>query len=618
MKKTPGVADNKSYKDMYHFSDKFHPEMTQDDLPSLNVDPRINTSIKENPYRSNVNIEKDEVVLQPDLSALFKAKGKKHSQGGIDVFLKPDSFIFSDDKDLAFTENDHDLFEFKKGGTFAPNKNTPADVLKRNVDVKHYNTLVANITNVKKDDLAKKSSALMLEKYIQTLGGIAYLQESKKDFPQGTPPFSLGTAPIYNTDIKNEVMEQKQYAKYGGTVNNPYATGGFTEDPCPCGKDKDGKCLPCSDEIYQGILPSAKKVKEALPGYDPLYTSPDGVKLFGKFGTKGSNTPYKGPLMSNDKWKAFLASPQGQKWKASRQQMQDTEDYLRVDPQAKITITPGELGEWPSTTPNPNIQPNTPYGQMGAGKDINWQFSPWQKISQAYQLSKLASAKRYMPYRSHFNPSYVDPQLVNPEQAVADMKAGFNSSIIGINSLSPILRNAQAQSSFGQFLDQVPGVRSQYDNQNVGITNQFRQYNNQIRNNALAQNMQNDQNYYRETVIANQNYDNLKSFLGDQYMNNVLGDVQDNQSLAYNLATLRNPAYGYNFRTGNFYRNPKSILDVENTSNNQENLIELARQLKKEGFGDRAIGDIIKSKSFQTWNPTEQKKGGMVGRNPYK
>lgn len=613
MKKTPGVSDNKSYKDQYHFSDAYHPDTTIDDLPSLNVDPRINTSIKENPYRSNVNIEKDEVVLQPDLSALFKAKGKKHSHGGIDVLLQPDSFIFSDDKTLAFTEGDHDLFEFKKGGNFKPEKNTPADVLKRNVDVKHYNTLIANITSVKKDDLAKKSSALMLEKYIQTIGGIAFLQESKKNFPQGIPPFALGTAPVYNADIKNEVMEQKQYAKYGGSVNT--FLGGGTA-PCPCGKDANGKCLPCSDDVYQSLLPKAKKVKAAPTDYEKLYTTPDGVQLYGKFGEKKVSNPYKGPLMPNDKWKAFLASPQGQRWKA-KQSAIDTEDYLQVGPQGKITITPSTPEEWiqPSL---PTIDTNTPNGPVDDRRDINWQFSPWQKVSQAYQLGKLASAKRYMPYRSHFNPSYVDPQLVNPEQAVADMKAGFNSSISGINSLSPILRNAQSQVSFGQFLNQVPGVRSQYDNQNVGIANQFRQYNNQIRNNATLQNMQNDQNYYRETVIANQNYDNLKSFLGDQYMNNLLGDVQDNQSLAYNLATLRNPAYTYDFKTGNFRSNPKrSILDVENTSNTQENLIELARQLKKEGFGDKAIGDIIKSKAFQTWNPTQLKKGGKVG-NPYR
>jgi len=617
MNKVPGVGDNKTYKDMYPFNQTRYFTIDKKALSSVNASPDINSTIKENPYRSNVEIEKDEVVLQPDLSALFKAKGKTHKQGGIDVTLRPDSFVFSNDPTLAFSESDHKLFEFKEGGTFKKDKNTPADVLKRNIDVKHYNTLIANITDIKKDDLAKKSSAMMLEKYIKTLGGIAYLQEQKKNFPQGLPAFSDGSAPVYNSNVKEKVMEQKQYAKYGGTIN-PYSVGGPIL-PCPCGKDANGKCLPCSDDVYNSILPKARKVDKALPGYDPLYTAPNGTKLYGKFGEKNVSTPYNGPLMSNDKWRAFLASPQGIKWKQTRA-TQDTEDYLRIDPSNPNPPqdNPGGIGGRPyQVTPQVSIIPGDVTGASMQGKDINWQFSPWQKISQGYNLAKLASVKRYMPYRSHLNASYIDPSLVNSEQTVGDMKASFNQNLNGINSLSPILRNAQAQSTYGQLLNQIPGVRSQYDNQNVGIINQFKQYNNQIKNNESVQNMQNDQNYYQQVVTGNVNFDNMKTFLGDQYMNNLMGDVQDNQALAYNLATLKNPAYGYNFRSGNFYRNPKSVLDVDSTSNTQENLIELAKSLRSQGFGEKLVGDIIKSKAFQTWNPT-QKKGGRIGYNPYK
>ncbi len=643
MKKQPGVADNKSYKDMYHFNDSFYPDLTREDMPSLNVDPKINTTIKENPYRSNVEIEKDEIVLQPDLSALFRAMGKKHSGGGIDVLLKPDAFVFSDDKSLAFGERDHKLFEFKKGGNFKPDKNTPAEVLKRNIDIKHYNTLVSNILDIKKDDLAKKSSTLMLDKYIQTLGNIAFLQEAKKDFPQGVPDISDGTAPVYDSEVKDKVMEQKQYAKYGGIINNPYATGGVV--PCPCGRGADGKCLPCSEDVYQGLLPKARKVKKALPGYEPLYTDPLGTQLLGKFGEDprtavvpraipggAAAEPWRKKIQALINSGATVDDLVKQKHGTREGLLKlfkfgvpgTPDDYIRLDPEANPPVEPPghswEDAPYTATPPVPpvtRINPNEPTAPVDGGKEIDWRFSPWQRVSQAYNLAKLASAKRYMPYRSHMNASYIDPALVNPEQVVGDMKGAFNQNLAATNSLSPILRNAQAQSSYGQMLSQIPGVRSQYDNQNVGIQNQARQYNNQIRNNTTAQNMQNDQNYYRETVVANQNYDNLKSFLGDQYMNNLMGDVQDNQALAYTMATMRNPAYSYDFRTGNFSRNSKSILDVDNASNTQENLIDLAKSLKQQGFTDKLIGDIIKSKTFQTWNPT-QKKGGKIGKNPYK
>src|SRR5688572_13287737 len=216
-----GVADNRSYKDEYHFTDDYYN--ISEEQPSIDKEPKVNTTIKENPYRSNVEIEGGEIVLQPDLSALFKAKGKKHSKGGMDVLLKPDSFIFSDFKDLEFKERDLELFELKEGGK----SNTPAEVLKKNINVKHYNSLVNIMDDPYKDDLAKKSAAMMLEKYIQSLGNIAFVQEEKKNFPQGLPEFSLGTAPVYDAGIKDQIMENKQYMKAGGITNNPYQTGGM-------------------------------------------------------------------------------------------------------------------------------------------------------------------------------------------------------------------------------------------------------------------------------------------------------------------------------------------------------------------------------------------------------
>src|SRR5688572_27094890 len=165
-------VDDATYKQTYYFTDDFRD--TAKDNPSIEGLPKINTTIKENPYRSNVEIEGGELVLQPDLSALFKAEGKKHSRGGMDVLLRPNAFVFSDFKGLAITNDEKERFELKMGGKANPEKNTPAQVVKKNVDVKHYNSLINNIADPYKDELARKSSAMMLEKYIGTLGNIAF------------------------------------------------------------------------------------------------------------------------------------------------------------------------------------------------------------------------------------------------------------------------------------------------------------------------------------------------------------------------------------------------------------------------------------------------------------
>lgn len=665
-----GVSDNKSYKDQYHFKETFPDGSLRTDLPSINVDPKINTSIKENPYRSNVEIEKDEVILKPDLSALFKAKGKTHKQGGIDVMLAPESFVFSDDKTLSFTEKEQKLFEFKTGGTYKKDKNTPADVLKRNIDTKHYNTLVSNIADVKKDDLAKKSSMLMLEKYIGTLGNIAYLQEAKKDFPTGIPDFAMGSAPIYDPELKNEIMAQKQYAKYGGQISgNPYMQVGGRVRAV---KDKDGNKIwvfpngnkrvdftngRTSMEMADGTVtvgnivdhnlfsPDKYKPDNFVRGARPprqdagnFFTTP-GMQMTPAFNYMQPVTPAELQARRMASASAPVAPPPTVPGRVipsgdvnGTNNPNGHSGVPRINPPNSGVPPVDEPGlpRIPRATPElntpqkvqgptitgapPSLIPGQVEGPVDQGRDINWQFSPWQRVSQGYNAFKYASARRYMPMRSQLNPSYAEAALVNPEQSINDMQSAANQAYQGINTLSPILRNAQSSAAYGDLLNRMPGVRSQYDNQNASIMNQNRAMNNQITNNARAVNMQNDQTYYQQSVIGQQNFNNLQSYLGDKYMSDLMTDVQDNQSLAFNLATLDNPAYNYNFRTMGFDRNKKDIRDVRQTSRTQEDILELTEQLKQQGYSDKLIGDIIKSKTFQS--ARIQKKGGST--NPYK
>ena len=554
-----GVADNKSYKDTYHFKENFYPPTKKEEMPSLNVDANINSTIKKNPYKANVEIEKNEVILQPDLSALFQAKGKRHSQGGIDVCLKPYSFIFSDDKSLSINEKEHEMFELKKmGGVFKKTKSTPAQVLKRNVDLKHYNTLVSNIDNVDKDELSKTSSARMLEKYIGTLGQVAILQEKKKKFPDGVPSFATGVAPVYNDELKNEIMEQHQY-KYGG-ITLPKAQLGIPRAMWAAGnlqragKAKSNTTAPSSSQVgtndntdgSSGVKP---QTAASNPYADPQRITNSGIE---NIPTEGLNsTTLSSPC------------PEGM--------------IRRINPttgQVECTVADikGDSANW---------------------RNIDWEFTPWQKLSQAWNEMKYATAKRYMPYRTQINPSYVDPALVNPEQNVGDIKSGTNSQIRSLNTLNPIMRDAQAQSIYGQFLDKEPQVRSQYDNQNAQIMNQTRGINNQIANQTEQANKQLDQQYYRESIAGRVNFDNMKSFLGDTAMNNVLRDVESNQALAYELATQNNPAWNFDFRSGNFKRNMnKNILDVD-SNNKSDEIYAIAGEIKKK---DNSIGwkDAIK------------------------
>lgn len=675
-----GVADNRSYKDEY----LFHDDRTyniKEQQPSIHEEPAINTTIKENPYRSNVEIEGDEIVLQPDLSALFKAKGPKHSKGGMDVLLKPESFIFSDFKGLSFGEKDYELFELKEASkTKDPTKNTPAEVLKKNIDVKHYNTLVNILDDPYKDDIAKKSAALMLEKYLQSLGNIAFVQESKKGFPQGVPAFAMGTAPVYDASVKDAIEENKQYMRAGGTTKNPYMQRGGAPwnlqnlpmpqqpqpvvmpplgpayIPQPANVNPNQVTPPPQNQQTAKINAAQQQAKNPIPwglwqgDQMPVFQDRYGISnAADKFPTLknwdavATQLGYTGPKdnLSFQKW-LYSSSPENKavidKWHQKYNQgpnagMFDQKVGIRWanainEILTKKPVTPGynppprTPEEEKKIVPGPQV-PDLEITPQGS-KQADWRFTPWQKLSQLNQLGQYALTKRYMPYRSRYNATYVDPALVNPEQAVGDIKGVANQQLSSIGTLNPILRNAQAASVAGQVMNQVPGVRSQYDNQNAQILNQTRQYNNQVKNNESLVNMGNDQQYYQQAVEGRKNFDNMRSYTWNNYMNNLLGDVQTNQKLAYNLLTLDNPAYGFDWRTGNLTRNKKNILDAQsngvndryndlvNMVNSISDPLEKAKlMVKLEGL--RTFGSAQQAPP----NPFAQKKGGRV-KNPYK
>lgn len=733
-----GAADNKTYKNTTHFNARFR-NMYNDPThnPSVYHEPGINTTIKENPDRSNVEIEEDELVLKPDLTAIFKARGKKHSQGGIDVSLENDSFIFSDDKSLKFTDHELKLHELE--GHKSKNKNTPANILKKNVNIKHYNTLFNILNEPFKDDLAKSSSALMLEKYIGKIGQIGYVQEKKKGLPDGVPDFAQGSAPVYDTELKEDIMEQKQYMKYGGKVK--MQTGGMlsveesyrryleslkAKGTLPPVVNDPTRRIPTTmqDYINQIGQPGEPMRSESstpylyphTPGlgdfrgrssFDPFYGDPRMHHSTGDYAepmlsqegaatgkpavakTPRTGTPaqkgviapdtdeitayagdknWKGnkSMYSSEEWRKFakdigftgkgnrafqeflfnmngdvnedgslkpnfqdiiiglhdkygnpLPPPDasqannwfdarlGHRWDAVM------DAYYKNKPNPETTRTGTATPEdYNSPAPQPQAPalpqvPNITGSPQGA-IEANWQFTPWQRVSQGYNAAKYATLRRHMPARSRYQASYIDPALVNPEQTLGDMRTAANAQTAAVRgSQNPVLANAQTANIYGQLLDQMPQVRSQYDNQNAQITNQFRGINNQTRNQESMVNMQNDQNYYKESVIGRQNFENMRSYLADNYMNNVMRDVESNQSLAYNMLTMNNPAYGFDFKTGNFNRKPVNIQDVQgiDSTDTVEALGVYAKKLLDSGLPPETVNAIIKSKTFSQMAP---------------
>jgi len=186
---------------------------------SLPENPEITTKMKPiDKEKANAEVEKGEIILDPNTGALHKALGKPHSKGGTPVSLKDGSFIFSNYKPLAIRKSEKEIFEFKTGGKYKPANNTPSKVLEKEVDIKHHNKMIDIMQNEKSNTReAVNSAKLMMLKNLEKAGQVAFLQEAKK----GTevPDFAQQTAPVYSKDTDEQINQSMQYLQQGGTIN---------------------------------------------------------------------------------------------------------------------------------------------------------------------------------------------------------------------------------------------------------------------------------------------------------------------------------------------------------------------------------------------------------------
>lgn len=186
----------------------------EDDKSKSEKETGINSTIKPiDREDSNAEIESGELVLNPDMGGLWTSLGKKHSKGGTPVRLRNGAFVFSNDKSLAISHEEKELFEIDDPMEKAKD-NTPAALLKRIVKPKDYNSLVEMLNEGNRDEIEKQSATLMLQKYMEKIGQIGFLQEAKKGEP--APDFSMGTAPIYDENLNERLQENKQFMKFGG------------------------------------------------------------------------------------------------------------------------------------------------------------------------------------------------------------------------------------------------------------------------------------------------------------------------------------------------------------------------------------------------------------------
>lgn len=187
-------------------------------------DFEVNKTIKSVPEKdANIEAEGGETVIVPGEGGIpehYKIEGPRHSNGGVNLNLDEDSFIFSDNKKGMKIKDKDILKEFnmsvpKKGK--AKGK-TPADIAKK-YDINEYKKTLMDPNS---DPLAKETAEKMIENYNMKLGKLALVQESMKGFPQGLPevanPYLMSITP---KEEEGQTSHQGQAAYGTGVVGDP-------------------------------------------------------------------------------------------------------------------------------------------------------------------------------------------------------------------------------------------------------------------------------------------------------------------------------------------------------------------------------------------------------------
>jgi hypothetical protein len=521
-----------------------------------NLDSTYNDTVKPiDEEKANVEAEKGEFLFKFDAGGIFKIAGKKHSQGGTPLKVDSGDFIFSNDKKLAITKKEAEVFKLKFSER-GKHLNTPAKLLDKEIDAKKYNKFLAVLNDPNADPISKTTAQLMLGKYMEKIGQLGYLQEAKKNFPQGLPTFAEGTAPVYANEVKDAEDKAKMFAKQGGTYL-PQAQLGLYGKPFGVQKQpKSGSSTssPRQDR-YIGVRPP---YPTAWKNYfdkteNKQYSAPDWIDPKTFYETPGlidfMKTLDSAPGIDNDLKKADDA------WWGYRHQAAFNKFFPNGRPQTPITGTVGPVTDKTGTKYNiPNLPEEALPATPGAAGDQNPKPNSYNAVPtvpfQGFNIGMNAAEvlSGIAPYMAAMSqPTYYDmltqkyspnirleratnSQEVNQIQqqtslAQKEMFANLPGGIAALasadlraNELSNINRSNQAT-----------------DNVNAGVENQEAMVNYQTDQQDNLFNLQNIHQTYNNNVLAQQRKNEMLTNGAIQSTNNFL-------AIKGNLDTLNQQA----------------------------------------------------------------------------
>lgn len=590
--KTPIRMNRNKGMPNYNPHRMFHSQDAGDLNPTY--EDRITGSVKPvDREDANIEAEKGEIIMKPNMMGLYKIGGKTHKQGGTPLYAEGGSFIFSNDKNLSITKQERDLFDLKEFKSKSIRENTPAKVLEREIKPKEYNNFVNIMTDDKYDNISKQTAALMLDKMNKKIGQVAYIQEARKNSP--IPEFAMGSAPIVSDEIAEQERQQKVYQlggyfgmKYAPKRNSQKQVGSIYPEIYPGGVTQQGRITPTGIEntfdypfgdprenSSKALVDKWKTVGVDLTGKTPaqaqelmynwsLVNNPDLARnMWGTFGNtakgirEGINLDFNN--MSdpdlNTARPAYVDNMLGVRTFGPRRPIKGSNPFSPIPyDYSRGNIPEPGLPEQP--TVNPPVARSLPY-------DIKGRLNG----SQLAHLSALGlqamNIRRYYPKREQVDLPEVNLDTINSQPYVNAINNQGYQAYAANRTANPQMASIANSNIYGRGLDAMSQTLGNIDNQNVQIQNQENLTNLQQRTNQILTNTQYDDRYYDQVQDVRQNFDNERRFAGNQFFGTLNQYQSQADQLAWALASVNK--YGkrriVDPKTGQMYDQPVPLYE---------------------------------------------------------
>ena len=470
---------------------------------------------------ATIEAEKGETILSDvdgdGMQEHMKIGGKRHSEGGTPLMAKPGDFIYSDTKKMKIKDPEV-LAQF--GKTMKAGGYTPAAIAKQ-YDINKYKAI---LQDPNADMISKQTAQMMIGNFEKKLGLLAFVQESKKGFPQGIPNAALSVMPEaafggyldqYQSKgevtprvikSKKEFEKMKQSGKYKqvpGTNNwefyNKTVIPGTPDQTKVIPGTTGKKYIPNENAWWRSLTPQQKaahnaKVRKMIKE-DPVYTS----------------TP--------DKTEVIKGTPE---------QVKEERDLITFKestiPEITTTTTTGE---------------KIPYGWTQ--QDMN---------NYMLALRNRGSIRKYDSVRQDVNPVMSDFRNMDWRGRAAELQGTYNSQLNTLGTFqSPTSLAANASFMAGQQAENlVNRAIDPVEQANVNIYNQVANQNAGMMNQAIAGAAQNRFLRSQDRAVLNQNYDNALRD-ADKALTQTMNQGLTNAAGIYNTNISESPYYFYNPQT---------------------------------------------------------------------